>query len=165
MNAKSYLEELEHEFVSTQNLLEILPENQLNFRPHEKAMSLGQLALHVATLTGRNLQFAEHGAVETSVIVQHPIPQSKSEILKSFEACKSGAKSSLSNLTESDLEGEWNLKRNGEVIASMPTRQFIRMFVLNHLYHHRGELTTYLRMLDQKIPSIYGPTADVNPFA
>lgn len=165
MSAKTFLSEMEQEFVSTKNLLEIIPEEKLNYKPHEKAMSLGELALHVATISGKNLAFAKNGNVETSVIVEHPIPNSKNEILESFEE---SVKTVQKLLTEDDtnwLKNNWELLQNGSPIAEMPTYTFVRTFVLNHWYHHRGQLSTYLRILGQKLPSIYGPSADVNPFA
>ncbi|UTW65248.1 damage-inducible protein DinB [bacterium SCSIO 12643] len=165
MNALDYLSELEQEFVSTGHLLEILPEDHLTYKPHEKAMSLGQLALHVASLPGRNLQFAHDGQVETTVIVQHPIPENKQEILLAFEKSQNVSRSILETEKQEWLTKEWNLLRSQTPIATMPRSSFIRTFVLNHLYHHRGELATYLRTLDVALPSIYGPTADINPFA
>jgi len=165
MNALDYLSELEQEFVSTGHLLEALPEDRLTFKPHEKAMSLGQLALHVASLVGRNLQFAKDGQVETTVIVHHPVPENKQEILLAFEKSQKSARSILENENNLWLTKDWNLLRTQTPIATMPSSSFIRTFVLNHLYHHRGELATYLRILNVQLPSIYGPTADVNPFA
>lgn len=165
MSAKTFYLEMEREFGSTKNLLDIIPESQLDYRPHEKAMSLGQLALHVASIPGRNLTFAKDGHVETSVIVQHPIPSSKAEILDAFEQSVNTAKSFLENEDAPWLMTNWSLMRDGEPIAEMPAYSFVRAFVLNHWYHHRGQLSTYLRILDQKLPSIYGPSADVNPFA
>ena len=165
MNANTLLSEMEQEFISTKNLLEILPEEELNFKPHEKSMSLGQLAFHVATIAGRNLNFAKNGQVETIVIVEHPVPNSKSEILESFEKSTEIVQSLLTKEGTNWLQNNWKLTRGGEVIAEMPTYAFIRTFVLNHWYHHRGQLSTYLRILGKELPSIYGPTADVNPFA
>ena len=165
MNANTLLSEMEQEFISTKNLLEILPKEELNFKPHEKSMSLGQLAFHVATIAGRNLNFAKNGQVETIVIVEHPVPNSKSEILESFEKSTEIVQSLLTKEGTNWLQNNWKLTRGGEVIAEMPTYAFIRTFVLNHWYHHRGQLSTYLRILGKELPSIYGPTADVNPFA
>ena len=165
MRATQFLSELEQEFVSTQKLLETVPESRLAYKPHEKAMSLGQLALHVASIPGRNMGFAKEGQVETSIIVQHPIPNSKQEILEAFKNSKQVVHSLLGNVKDSSwLDDNWKLLRSNAPIAEMPTHAFLRTFVLNHFIHHRGELTTYLRMLDQKIPSVYGPSADINPF-
>ena len=127
-------------------------------------MTLGQLALHVATIPGRNLGFAKDGQVETEIIVEHPFPHSKTQILAAFSKSKETTKSLLNDEANSWLQSNWNLLKAGISIAEMPTYAFVRTFVLNHFVHHRGELTTYLRILGQKIPSVYGPSADVNPF-
>ena len=165
MSAQSFLAEMEQEFVSTKKLLELVPEDRLGFKPHEKAMSLGQLAYHVASIPGRNLQFAKDGQVETTTIVQHPLPESRTQILSTFSGSVEQVRSLLSTENTAWLSGNWTLLKAGNPIAEMPGYAFVRTFVLNHLYHHRGELTTYLRMLNQRLPSIYGPTADVDPFA
>ncbi|PKV51856.1 putative damage-inducible protein DinB [Aquimarina sp. MAR_2010_214] len=165
MSAKSFLIEMEQEFVSTKNLLDILPENRLHYKPHEKAMSLGQLAFHIATIPSRNLRFAKDGQVETEIIVEHPIPSNKAEILDAFEKSITSVRILLNEEDTSWLKNDWKLLKSQNPIAEMSTYAFIRTFVLNHWYHHRGELTTYLRILDKRLPSIYGPTADVNPFA
>ena len=164
MNVKNLLLELEQEIVSTQKLLNILPADRLNWLPHERAMTLGQLALHVATIPGKNLTFASNGQVEANIIVQHPRPSSKEEVLHSFEESITKAKKILTAASEDWLVKNWKLTDKDRLLAEMPTSTFIRAFVFNHWYHHRGELTTYLRTLNSKIPSIYGPTADVNPF-
>ncbi|MDN5216144.1 DinB family protein [Fulvivirgaceae bacterium BMA12] len=165
MSAHNFLAEMEQEFAATKNLLQIIPEDRLTFKPHEKAMALGQLAYHVATIPGRNLMFAKDGAVETSVIVQHPVPDSKHDILNAFEESVRSVRSLLGTDDTSWLTENWKLKKTQKPIAEMPAFSFVRTFVLNHWYHHRGELTTYLRILNQKIPSVYGPSADVDPFA
>ena len=165
MSARTFYLEMEREFGSTKNLLDIVPESQLGYRPHEKAMSLGQLALHVASIPGRNLTFAKDGQVEAGVIVQHPIPSSKEEILEAFDQSMKTAKTLLENKDAPWLQSNWGLMSDGEPITEMPAYTFVRTFVLNHWYHHRGQLSTYLRALGQQLPSIYGPSADVNPFA
>ena len=165
MITNSLLSELEQESVSTQNLLNILPTERLSWQPHEKAMSLGQLALHVATIPGRNLTFALDGQVEANIIVNHPVPSTKQEVLQAFDESIAEAKKILAVASDEWLEVNWKLKNGARTIVEMPTIAFIRAFVFNHWYHHRGELTTYLRTLNIKLPSIYGPTADVNPFA
>lgn len=160
----SLLSEFEQECLSTQNLLDVIPEDRLNWQPHEKAMTLGQLALHVATIPGRNLGFAVDTQVQVEVIVQHPEANSKEMILTAFAKSISSAKQILSNPSDSWLEKDWKLMNGQGLIANMPCASFVRAFVFNHWYHHRGELTSYLRALNCKIPSVYGPTADVNPF-
>lgn len=165
MNAAQILAEMEQEIVSTESLLNLVPDDKLDYKPHEKAMSLGELALHVATIPHNNLDFAKNGQVEASVIVYHPEPASKAEILEGLSHSKTTMQSVLANDANSWLNNNWKLTDNGNVLAEMPTKAFIRSFVLNHWYHHRGQLSTYLRALGLPLPSIYGPSAEVNPFA
>ena len=140
MNVKNLLSELEQEIVSTQNLLNVLPDDRLNWQPHEKAMTLGQLALHVASIPGRNLTFAANGQVEASVIVQHPVPSSKIEVIQSFEESVAKAKKILSTASDEWLVKSWKLTAGESLLAEMPTSGFIRAFVFNHWYHHRENL-------------------------
>ncbi|MCG8574902.1 MAG: DinB family protein [Flavobacteriales bacterium] len=165
MSKQAFLNELEAEFAATQNLLETVPANQLEYRPHPKSMTLGQLALHVASIPGRNLGFAKDGSVETNVIVQHPFPVSKEDILGALANSREKVNELLGGEDAEWLNQPWNLLKEGQSLAEIPTAAFVRTFVLNHWYHHRGQLSVYLRILNQEIPSIYGPSADVNPFA
>ncbi len=163
MNATQILSEMEQEMVSTVHLLNIVPEDKLNYKPHDKAMSLGALALHVATIPGHNLIYAKAGQVEASVIVNHPMPASKNDILKGLEDSKRTINEHFTTNT-SWFTNHWKLTDKGNTLAEMPAEVFVRTFVLNHWYHHRGQLSTYLRLLGLALPSIYGPSADVNPF-
>ena len=147
-----------------ENLLKIIPADKLNWKPQERAMTLGQLALHVATIPGRNLGFARDGQVRDNVIVEHPLTNDLDFVLSSFTKSISGASNILDKANQDLLTRPWKLNGADKNIAEMPTSSYIRAFVLNHWYHHRGELATYLRILDQKLPSIYGPSADTNPF-
>lgn len=157
--------ELAAENQATLNLLSALPADRLNWQPHEKAMTLGQLARHVATIPGRYLHFANSGETIASTIAEHPAPSSKEAILSLFEESQQQVDSILEKAGKNWLQEHWKLLNERGQIAEMTRAQFIRTFVLNHLYHHRGELTTYIRALNVPVPSVYGPTADVNPFA
>ncbi len=164
MDTKTFLTELEAESITTLNLLTVIPEDRLNWQPHEKAMTLGQLARHVATIPHRYLEFVDSGSTLASEIIQHPQAKSKENILGLFESSKKAATKILQDADGNWLLEGWKLNNDHEELAIIPRHQFIRSFVLNHLYHHRGELTTYLRTLNAKLPSDYGPTADVNPW-
>ncbi len=164
MIAKQILGELEQEFQSTRILLDRVPEDRLNFKPHEKAMPLGQLAYHVAEVTGRMLTIGKDGEIEVDVLIKHPIPDSKEEILACFQRSTDIVNALLSAADTSWLAQSWKLTKSGATIAEMALSAYVRTFVLNHFIHHRGELVAYLRQLNQSIPSIYGPSADENPF-
>lgn len=159
------LGELTFEITSTTKLLESIPEGKINWRPHERAMSLGQLAYHVASIPGNYMLFAEAGKTELSVLVHHHVPTSKKEIMDKFPASIATATKILENVTDEWAKQNWELLKDGTSVFSIPRAFMCRLLVLNHWYHHRGQLVTYLRTLDMLIPSIYGPSADDNPFA
>lgn len=165
MSAKHLIAELEHELVSTAKLLDLVPEDKINWQPHPRAMTLGQLAKHVATIPGRYLTFAEEGNTTLETLISHPSLKSKAEIIESFTASRSKAMELLNNADKTWESKSWNLTKNGAVIFSLPNPLFTRLLVFNHLFHHRGQLSTYLKTLGIPMPSIYGPSADEDPFA
>jgi len=165
MNSKSLIAEIDFEVVSTQKLLERLPEEKLGWRPHEKAMTLGQLAYHVAIIPGNYLEFAYNGKTDLEVIIAHHIPASKSEIIAAFSKSIATARQILEGATDEWDTQNWELIKDGKSIFAIPRSLMCRLMVFNHWYHHRGELVTCLRTLDVLIPSVYGPSADEDPFA
>lgn len=164
MSSKNLIPELEFERTSTQKLLDRLPEDKLNWQPHPKAMTLGQLALHVATIPGRIADFANQGSTDAEILIEHPLSEDKSEIIKSFDASFDNAIKILNTIDEEWDSKNWTCQLDGREIINWPRPVLLRFLMLNHWYHHRGELVTYLRTLDVLIPSIYGPSADENPF-
>lgn len=165
MNSKDLIVELEHELVSTEKLLHLVPAGELEWQPHPKAMALGQLANHVACIPGRYLTFAEEGNTSLQTLITHALPKSKDEILDNFKESRSRAMTLLNKSDSSWATKSWTLTKNGEIVFALPLTQFARLLVLNHLVHHRGQLSTYLRTLNISIPSIYGPSGDEDPFA
>lgn len=164
MSSKQLIAEIEFEKTATQKLLERLPEDKLGWRPHTKAMTLGQLALHVATIAGRIATFANDGSTTAEILVAHPLTEHKQEILNSFNESIDTA---IGILSASDLDWDsknWRCTLDGNEIIDWPRPTLLRFLMLNHWYHHRGQLSTYLKILNVEIPSIYGPSADENPF-
>ncbi|SNZ00341.1 DinB family protein [Flagellimonas pacifica] len=164
MSSKNLISELEFERTSTQKLLERLPEDKLTWKPHPKAFTLGQLALHVATIPGRIATFANLGTTTAEVLVEHPLCEDKIKIVHSFGESFKTAIEILSNADEKWDSESWNCFLDDKEIINWPRPILLRFLMLNHWYHHRGELVTYLRTLGILIPSIYGPSADENPF-
>jgi uncharacterized damage-inducible protein DinB len=160
----SILTEIEQEAQTTKRVLERVPGDKLAWKPHPKSFSLGQLALHVASLPGNVAALAVPDTRETSNFSQ-PEPESRQEILDTFSKSLENAKETLKKMDDARLMSTWNLTKNGKILMSVPRIGFIRSILLNHNYHHRGQLAVYLRMLDVPVPSIYGPSADENPFA
>ncbi len=156
--------ELEQEAATTRRLLERLPDAQLGWTPHPKSRTLGALAMHVATTPGDVLTMAMQNPAmpENAPDVS---PAMTAEVLAAFDASMANAVSLLRNLTDAQLDESWSMVVNGAVIMHMPRGELVRTVALSHWYHHRGQLSVYLRLLDVPLPSIYGPSADENPFA
>ena len=158
------LAELDQEAQTTKRVLDRIPNDKLSWKPHSKSYSLGQLGLHIATGPGNLAALAMQDSVEAPNFSQ-PEAQTSQEILDAFSKGHESAKSTLNKMDDAMLMSPWTLTRNGRVIMSIPKIAFIRSIMLNHIYHHRGQLSVYLRLLDVPVPSIYGPSADENPFA
>jgi len=160
----SLLMEIDQEAQTTKRVLERIPENKLAWKPHPKAFSLGQLALHIASVPGSIAAAAVPDSMEAPAFSQ-PEPKSRQEVLDTFSKSLVSAKETLNKMDDARLMSMWSLTKNGKVLMSVPRIGFIRAILMNHNYHHRGQLSVYLRMLDVPVPSIYGPSADENPFA
>lgn len=158
------LAELDQEAIATRRLLEIVPEDKLSWRPHPKAMSLGQLALHIATSQGGVAEGTLNDMTSPPDFI-HAEAASRDEILSAFDDGLKKAKEIVSATTDERAVEEWKIVDGDKVILAMPRIAFWRAIMLNHTYHHRGQLNTYLRILDIPLPSVYGPSADTDGFA
>jgi uncharacterized damage-inducible protein DinB len=156
--------ELSREAEATRRVLERVPEDRFDWRPHEKSMSLGQLALHLAQLPLAITQLVEQLVVEPPT-VPLPVPASRRALVDTLERSVAYATERLASWSDQDLAASWSMMRDGAVLLTLPRGAVLRTIMLNHSYHHRGQLTVYLRLLDVPVPSVYGPTADENPFA
>ena len=159
------LAELEQEAETTRRVLERIPQEHLSWKPHSKSMSLGQLALHVATVPGN---VAEIAAVDTMADLPNfvqPEAATAAELVPSLKESVAKAKRALGGFDDERMAAMWRLQSGGRDIMAMPRVAVVRTIMLNHWYHHRGQLLVYLRLLNQPVPSVYGPSADENPFA
>jgi len=159
------LAELEQEAQTTRRVLERIPQAHLSWKPHPKSMSLGQLALHVATVPGNVAELAALDTVSAPPTFVQPEAASAAELVPALAESVDKAKRALGDFDDARMGGMWRLQMNGKDIMAMPRVAFVRAIMLNHWYHHRGQLLVYLRLLNQSVPSVYGPTADENPFA
>jgi uncharacterized damage-inducible protein DinB len=158
--------EIQQEAVITQRVLERVPADKLSWKPHRKSMSLGQLALHVATIPGslsKLAQLEEFDASQASF--DPPAPNDTKEILTALDASVKAAEEYLGGISESAIMGNWRLTSKGKELFTIPRLGLLRTIMLNHWYHHRGQLSVYLRLLEVPVPVIYGRSADENPFA
>lgn len=161
---QAMLQELEMEARTTRRVLERVPEAALAWKPAEKSMSMGQLALHVATMTGAIAQMSQMGTMALPKFEQ-PQAATAAELLVALEASLATARGILSGLQEADLGKMFRVEDGGREVLAMPVGAVLRHLMLNHWYHHRGQLSVYLRENGVPVPSIYGPSADENPFA
>jgi uncharacterized damage-inducible protein DinB len=128
-------------------------------------MSLGQLALHVATVPGNVAELAARDTIPEPPDFVQPEAQTASELVPSLTESVAKARRALSGFDDAKMSAMWRLQSRGRDIMALPRVAFVRAIMLNHWYHHRGQLLVYLRMLNLSVPSVYGPTADENPFA
>jgi uncharacterized damage-inducible protein DinB len=158
--------EIDQEAATTKRVLERVPSDKLGWKPHPKSMTIGQLAMHVATVPGGIANIAKVDVFEIDPANFAPRqPESIQEILAALDASVQAAKEYLAGVSEASLTGPWKAKVHEREIMAMPRVAMLRALMLNHWYHHRGQLSVYLRLLDVPVPSIYGPSADENPFS
>jgi uncharacterized damage-inducible protein DinB len=158
---KTFLAEVLQEAASTRKLLAVVPLEKGDFKPHEKSMSLKRLATHVAEITGWWKECLIQDELDFSVGDYKPKEiNSTEDLLAMHDDLVAKATKILSEVADEEFAKPWTM-RNGEMIYfTMPKVAVVRTWCLNHLFHHRGQLTVYLRLLDVKLPGMYGPTAD-----
>jgi uncharacterized damage-inducible protein DinB len=160
------MSEIQQEAATTKRVLERVPEDKLSWKPHPKSMSLGQLALHVASIPGNISRIAQLEEFDTSQAnFDPPAANNAKELLAALDASVKAAREYLGAVSESAAMGNWRLTSKGKEVFTIPRVGLIRTIMLNHWYHHRGQLSVYLRLLDVPVPAIYGRSADENPFA
>ena len=158
------LAELDQEAVATRRVLERIPQQHLSWKPHPKSMSLGQLALHVATVPGSIAELAAVDAIPNPKPFVQAEAVTAAELVPTLTESLGKARRLLGGFDDAKMNATWRLLRDGKELMAMPRAALVRSIMLNHWYHHRGQLLVYLRLLDQSVPSVYGPTADENPF-
>jgi uncharacterized damage-inducible protein DinB len=165
MNA-DLLNEFREEAKITRRSLERVPEDKLAWKPHAKSMTLGQLAMHVATIPGAIARLAQQDSfdvVKGSFVP--PQPNSKQDVLTAYEESVRGAEQFFAQLTDESARATWRLMKGDRELFNQPRSGVVRTIMLNHWYHHRGQMSVYLRLLDVPLPVIYGRSADEDPFA
>jgi uncharacterized damage-inducible protein DinB len=164
--ADALVDELNVEAETTKRLLERVPGTHFGWQPHPKSMSLGQLALHVATLPSLVTQFLSGDVLDfDSVPKEPPTVEQHADLLSAFASSTQQARSYLADLSDERAAAMWRLVAGERDLLAAPRAAMLRSLLFNHWYHHRGQLVVYLRLLDVPVPSVYGPTADENPFA
>jgi uncharacterized damage-inducible protein DinB len=163
--ADVFITELEYEERATRRVLERVPQAKLSWTPHPKSMSLGQLALHVATIPGNVARLVSVDTLPEPPQFLQPEAATAAELVPALAASLADARRILSGFDDAKMQATWRLLHDGRELMALPRAAMLRNVMLNHWYHHRGQLLVYLRMHDVPLPSVYGPTADENPFA
>jgi uncharacterized damage-inducible protein DinB len=158
------LQELEQEAQTTRRVLERVPDAHLGWKPHQKSMTLGQLAMHVATTPGGVAEIASQPSIQLPKFTQ-PSAANAAELVPALQESVAKAKKLLAGMDDAALAVTWRVMDGEQAVMAMPRGAVLRSIMLNHWYHHRGQLSVYLRLLGVPVPSIYGPSADENPFA
>jgi uncharacterized damage-inducible protein DinB len=164
----SLLPEFDQEVSSTRKALERIPDDKFDWKPHEKSATMGELASHLANLprwTGLTInQDSLDLAPPDGGSVTWEGKKSRQEILDYFDESVAAARDAIAGASDQELLKPWSLLKGGVTLMTLPKIAVLRGFVMNHMIHHRGQFTVYLRLNDIPVPSIYGPSADEGAF-
>jgi uncharacterized damage-inducible protein DinB len=160
--SQAALGDLAHEVSTTRRVLERVPEEHFAWRPHEKSMSLGGLALHLANLLSWQRTIVQDREFDLAATPPPATtePASHEELLQRFDENAAALSEALAGAAEGALAEPWTLRRGEQVIMQQPRAAILRSMGISHMVHHRGQLTVYLRLLDVPVPGVYGPSAD-----
>lgn len=162
------LSEFDHEIATTRRVLERVPEGKPEFKPHDKSMTLDRLAGHVAEVPG----WAKETMLQDSIEVGAQVPgqagplkmTSRRQLLEEFDKRAAAGRAAIAGASDEAFMKPWSLIAGGKTVFTMPKIAVLRGFVMNHMIHHRGQLSVYLRLNNVAVPSIYGPSADEQVF-
>jgi uncharacterized damage-inducible protein DinB len=160
--AESLLPEFDREMGLTRRVLERVPDGQFAWKPHDRSMTLGRLAEHLAELPlWCRITIAERGTeMATGRLPDHVPPATCAAVLALFDQHVADARAALTGRTDAELLAPWTLKSQGKEVFTMPKANVLRSFVMNHMIHHRGQMSVYLRLQNIAVPSLYGPSGD-----
>jgi uncharacterized damage-inducible protein DinB len=161
--AQSFLKEFETQAPITRRYLERLPEDKLRWKPHEKSMTAGQLAFHIASVPGRIVAFVQVNPGQVPKSFTAAQPANHNEIMQALDDCVATVRSELPKLSDAAMLEKWTLQSDGRTVVEQPRAEFLRDVMFSHVYQHRGQLCVYLRMLDIPVPASWGPSADEPP--
>ena len=152
--------EAQRELALTRRLLERVPTDKFDWQPHPKSMKLGTLASHMANLVAHFERSLSGPETDMATVAMPPAPTETDEVLRRFDLNGENLRAALADVDDATFWDMWTMRRGETTIATLPRLMVARVLVLNHLIHHRGQLSVYLRLLDIAVPSIYGPSAD-----
>jgi uncharacterized damage-inducible protein DinB len=159
--AAAFVGELQQEAATTRKILERVPIEKFDWKPHEKSMTMGSLAVHVAEMAGWAKETVTKSELDFAAEKYEPFkPQTNAALLEFFDKIVAEAAEALSVTPDEAMMENWTLRNGETVYFTMPRAQVLRGMVFNHIVHHRGQLSVYLRLNDIPVPAIYGPSAD-----
>jgi len=159
--AHSMLSEFDYEMANTRKTLERIPEEKLSWKPDPKSMSLGQLAGHIVEMTGWGTMTLQTDSLNMDPGSHKPfIPTGREQALQEFDKNAHGLRTALSSASDEDMMKTWTLTIAGSPLFSMPRVAVMRTMIMNHIIHHRAQLTVYYRLNGVPVPALYGPSAD-----
>jgi len=167
MTAQELRIEFENEMKGTRKVLEAVDFEKVDYKPHQKSFSFGDLTAHLSNVAGWGLWTVKHNEYRMTPAdaqADRSLPDTKEELLSKFDAIVAEFLEILGGLTEEQLNETWTFYFNDQVVFAMPRKNVLKTTILNHMIHHRGQLTVYLRMNNLKVPGLYGPTADDSSF-
>jgi len=154
------LPEFDHEMATARKVIERVPEDKFGYKPHDKSMSMGRLASHIAEMPNWATSGITLDALDLAGGYKPFEATSRAELLAAFDKSVAGARSAIAGASDETFMKNWSLKNGDKTLMTMPKIAVVRTFVLNHVIHHRGQLSVYLRLNNVAVPSIYGPSAD-----
>jgi uncharacterized damage-inducible protein DinB len=161
--AQSLLAEFEAQARITRRFLERLPEDKLTWKPHERSMTAGQLAFHLAFVPSGIVRFVQNNPAQVPNKFEFPQPASREEILKTHDEGVAAVRDLLPGFDDAAMHESWVLMAGDKQLAAQPRMQFVRDVMLSHWYQHRGQFCVYLRLLNVPVPASWGPSADEPP--
>jgi uncharacterized damage-inducible protein DinB len=161
--AQKFLEEFEAQAPVTRRFLERLPEDKLTWKPHQKSMTAGQLAYHLASVPGGIVRFVQNNPAQAPGSFNFPQPASLAEVLATFDESIATVRDLLPKFDDRAMTETWRMMAGDRELMAMPRALFVRDVMFSHLYQHRGQFSVYLRLLDIAVPSSWGPSADEAP--
>lgn len=158
---ETFINELKRESASTERVFERIPDEKFSWKPHEKSRDFGASANHIAQLTSWIVPIIQTESMDFSIPGQLPKPaETQAELIQNQKNYLASALAALEDASDETLLANWKLQHGEHVIFDMPRIHVLRFIVMNHLIHHRGQLTVYLRLNDLPVPGLYGPSAD-----
>lgn len=153
--------EVQQEALATRKILESVPMEKADWKPHEKSMALGHLARHVAEIPGWYQECLVNDELDFAAGDFTPVVLESNEALMAhFDKNMSRAEEILNSFPDEKIQDPWTMRQGEMIFFTMPKEQVVRTWCLNHWYHHRAQLGVYLRLLDIPVPATYGPSAD-----